>query len=71
MHVQMWGADEHDQFPFTVTEAFRPCRTRRWVDKAIDKYEKDLIKALPEWKGPFKRLTKVIIDGDKTCTDEP
>lgn len=71
MHIQLWGADKYDQFPFTIEDAFHPCKTRKWVDKAVDKYEEFLLTALPEWQGPFKRDVKVIIDGDKSCTDEP
>ncbi|KAF3037704.1 hypothetical protein E8E11_001002 [Didymella keratinophila] len=71
MHIQVWGWDEFDQFPFTITDAFHPCKTRKWVDANIDKYEKDLVKLLPEWQGPFKRDSRIIIDGDKSCTNEP
>ncbi|KAF3032378.1 hypothetical protein E8E12_002343 [Didymella heteroderae] len=59
------------RFPFTITDAFHPCKTRKWVDKYIDKYAKDLIEPLPEWQGPFKRDSRVIIDGFKVCSNEP
>lgn len=70
LYLQTWGAHRRNQFPFTDGE-LRPCKTRAVVDMYIDKYEKDLVKLLPEWQGPFKRDSKVIIHGDKVCSDEP
>ena len=49
----------------------RPCKTRKEVDRVMDKYQGDLVKLFPQWKGPFKREAKVIINGYKDCTDEP
>lgn len=70
MHLQTWGTDMVNQFAFTKG-TLRPCKTRHEVDKVMDKYQKDLVKLLPQWQGPFKRDAKVIIDGDKVCSGEP
>ena len=71
MHIQTWSWDKFKQFLFTITDAFHPCKTRKWVDAAIDKYKNDLIGLLPDWQGPFRRASRVTIDGDNNCTDEP
>lgn len=66
-HAEIWGCPNQ----FSRYGNLKPCGTRSAVDAKLDKYAGELEAEFPPWKSNFKRDTRVIIDGWKTCTDEP
>ncbi|KAH6644255.1 hypothetical protein C7974DRAFT_407949 [Boeremia exigua] len=58
-------------YKFSKHGNLKPCATRPYVDAELDHYRLDLEREFTEWAGRFKRETRVIINGYKSCTDEP
>ena len=69
-HLETWGANADQRWQFTEIGELKPCATRYMVDKVMDKYQNDIVKQFPDYKGKFTRDARVIINGDKVCSDE-
>jgi hypothetical protein len=70
LHVEFYGGCGVG-CQFSKHGNLKPCGTRAAVDKQLDIYRGALEGQFVEWKGHFKRDTRVIIDGYKVCADEP
>jgi hypothetical protein len=69
LHIETWHVKDSKP-PFTKG-ILHPCKTRQYVDEVMDSKQKQLEDLFPQWKGKFHREAKVIIDGWKSCADDP